>query len=80
MTTTAVTTLKHMTQGVISVNHFGPVRNILMGAGFAYAVQKEKYWHLPAALVFPSVYAGYHVYKQRDVVRAEAVALVKELR
>lgn len=49
---------------------FGPVRNILAGAGIAYAIEKEKYWHLPITFFVPSIYAGYHTYKnRRDVVK-----------
>jgi hypothetical protein len=72
--------MKNIQEGVVRLHHYGPLRNILLGAGLAYAAQKEKYWHFPIAFVFPSVYAGYHVYKQRDVLRSEAVAFAKELR
>ncbi len=77
---TAVSTIKHMTEGVLHVSHIGVVRNILLGAGLAYAMQKEKYWHIPIAFVTPAVYVGYHAYTQRDSLRAETVAIVKELR
>ncbi len=79
-TATAVATMKGLGDKVLQLHHYGPLRNILLGAGLAYAAQKEKYWHFPIAFVFPSVYAGYHVYKQRDVLRAEAVGFLKELR
>jgi len=79
-TATFVDAMKNMKEGIVRLHHFGPLRNILLGAGLAYAAQKEKYWHFPIAFVFPSVYAGYHAYKQRDVLRSEAVSLVKEMR
>lgn len=78
-TATAVATMKNLKEGVVRLHHFGPVRNILLGAGLAYAAQKEKYWHFPIAFVFPSAYAGYHAFKERGTLRGEAVAFVKEL-
>ncbi len=80
ITATAVAAIKGLGDKVLQLHHFGPLRNILLGAGLAYAAQKEKYWHLPIAFVVPSVYAGYHAYKQRYVLRAEAVGFLKELR
>lgn len=52
----------------VRVLFFGPVRNVLMGAGIAYAIEKEKLWQLPIAVVVPSIYAGYHAYKQKSAV------------
>ena len=37
-----------------------------MGCGLAYSVQQERYHHIPVIVVFPSVYAGYHAFNQRD--------------
>jgi len=48
---------------------FGPTRNILMGMSLAYATQKEKYIHYPIILLFPSIYAGYHIYKNKEDIR-----------
>ena len=65
--------IKRIHEGVIrvSVYHFGPVRNLMMGAGFAYAVEKDAaWWHYPIIFIAPSVYAGYNTYKQRDAVAA----------
>lgn len=76
---TAVAAIKGLGDRVLQLHYYGPLRNILLGAGLAYAAQKEKYWHFPIAFLVPSVYAGYHVYKQRDVLRSEAVAFAKEL-
>ncbi len=55
-------------ENVVKVQHFGPVRNVLLGGGMAYAIAEDKYLHLPVALVFPSIYAGYQAYKQRERV------------
>jgi len=45
---------------------FGPTRNLLLGAGLCYAVKKEQYTHLPLIFLFPSVYAGYHLYENKE--------------
>jgi hypothetical protein len=52
------------------VQHFTAFRNILLGAGICYAIEQDKYWHIPFAFIFPSVYAGYQGYKCRDAVRS----------
>ena len=56
--------------------HITSLRNILMGAGLAYCIEKEKYYQLPIAFFFPSAYAGYHAYKNRE----ELLEKVKEMR
>lgn len=57
--------------------HFGPIRNILMGAGFAYAVEKDaSWWHYPLIFVAPTPYAGYHAFKQREALRTTFKDLV----
>ena len=43
---------------------YGSSRNLLFGGGTCYAIQKEKYWHLPIVFVIPSIYAGYQAYRQ----------------
>jgi hypothetical protein len=48
---------------------FGPTRNILLGMSLAYSTQKEKYIHYPIILFFPSIYAGYHIYKNKEDIR-----------
>lgn len=45
---------------------FGTTRNILAGAGLCFAVENQRYLEVPLALVFPSIYAGYHLFKNRD--------------
>ena len=44
---------------------FSYARSVLMGAGIAYAIEKEKLWQLPIVAVVPSVYAGYQGFKNR---------------
>ena len=48
---------------------FGPTRNILMGMSLAYASQKETYLHYPIIFFFPSIYTGYHIYKNKENIR-----------
>jgi hypothetical protein len=48
---------------------FGPTRNILLGMSLAYAYEKEKYLHFPIILLFPSIYAGYHIYKNKESIK-----------
>jgi len=52
----------------IPYNVYGTVRNILAGSGLCYAVQNKKYEEIPLTLFVPSVYAGYHVYKNKEEV------------
>jgi len=35
----------------------------------SYAYEKEKYLHFPIILLFPSVYAGYHIYKNKESIK-----------
>ena len=46
----------------------GVVRNVLLGAGLCFAVQNERYTHLPVILIFPSIYAGYNLFENKDDV------------
>ena len=41
-------------------------RSILLGMGLSYAIETEKYLHIPLTILFPSAYAGYQAYKNRD--------------
>jgi hypothetical protein len=45
---------------------FGTTRNILAGAGLCYAIQQEKYLEIPLTLITPSIYAGYHLFKEKE--------------
>jgi len=48
--------------------HFGTVRNLFLGASLCFAVQKERYTHLPVIVLFPSIYAGYNLFENKDDV------------
>jgi hypothetical protein len=52
-------------------------RNILAGAGMAWAVQKEYYSHIPLAFLAPSIYAGYHGYQNKEAVIAYVKSILK---
>jgi len=47
---------------------FSTLRNVLMGATLCYAVESKNYTHLPVIVVFPSIYAGYQAYSNREVI------------
>jgi len=51
-----------------AVNHFvfSSFRNILLGAGLCYAIENTNYHHIPVIVLFPSMYAGYQTYSNRD--------------
>ena len=48
--------------------NIGVVRNVLLGAGLCYAIEKENYWHLPVIFVFPSIYSGYQIFQNKDAI------------
>jgi hypothetical protein len=54
-----------MTPHIVYTVSSGSLRNVLLGAGIAYAIEKEQYTHIPIVFVFPSVYAGYQLYKNK---------------
>ncbi len=43
-----------------------PLHTLLLGAGLCYTIQSNKYSHVPLVIVCPSIYAGYHCYKNKD--------------
>jgi hypothetical protein len=43
-----------------------PIHTFLLGSGICYAIQSKKYIHIPLVILSPSVYAGYHCYKNKD--------------
>ena len=44
----------------------GTTRNVLLGSGLAYAMQNEFYLHVPVIVIFPSIYAGYQMYSNKE--------------
>lgn len=55
--------------GTIRLHHYTWQRSVLMGAGLAYAWSTDRAIHTPLIVLVPSVYAGYHTYKNRQGVR-----------
>lgn len=47
---------------------FSTTRNVLLGAGLSYSIQNEKYKHIPIIFFFPSIYAGYHMYENKNKI------------
>lgn len=54
---------------VITSVVFGTTRNLIFGAGLCYAVKKEEYLHIPVIVLFPSIYAGFQLFSQKDAVK-----------
>jgi hypothetical protein len=48
--------------------HHTYISNLVMGAGFAYAISNEKPLHLPVVYIFPSIYAGYQLFRNQDAI------------
>jgi hypothetical protein len=48
--------------------HLGSIRNVLLGAGLCFAVQNERYTHIPIIIIVPSIYAGYNLFENKDNV------------
>jgi hypothetical protein len=46
----------------------GPTRNVLLGIGLAYAIEKKEYLHIPLVFVFPSIYVGYQGFTNREMI------------
>ena len=53
-----------------SITHhmMGPTRAFLAGAGLCYTVEKKPLYYLPLPLLFPSAYAGYHMFQKKEEV------------
>ena len=45
-----------------------PLHTLLLGAGLCYTIQSNQYAHIPLVIVCPSIYAGYHCYKNKDQI------------
>jgi hypothetical protein len=44
----------------------GTARNFFLGSGLCYTIQNEKYWDIPVLFIFPTIYAGYNTFKNKD--------------
>jgi hypothetical protein len=43
-----------------------PIHSLLLGAGICYTFESQKYLHIPLVILSPSIYAGYHCYKNKE--------------
>jgi hypothetical protein len=57
----------------------GPVRNLIMGGTLCYAIQQERYWHIPVILLTPSIYAGYNLFENKVEVMKFIASSKKQL-
>lgn len=46
----------------ITISNFS---NMLIGSGLCYAMESGNYSDIPMILMFPSIYTGYNIYKNR---------------
>ena len=58
----------------------GTPRNLLLGAGLSYTVEREEYSHIPLIFFFPSIYAGYHAYRNKDALLDWIIVTKKKLK
>ncbi len=49
--------------------HYTTTRSFLCGIGLAYAIANENYTHIPIVILAPSIYAGYHAYKNLNIFK-----------
>jgi hypothetical protein len=54
---------------------YGTMRNMIGGAGISYAIEREKYMEIPLTIFFPSIYAGYHLFKNKD----DVIKIIKDI-
>ena len=55
-------------QPIVKNAFTGPVRNLILGGALCYAVQNERYSHIPLILLTPSIYAGYQLFENKAIV------------
>jgi hypothetical protein len=58
----------------------GTLRNLLLGAGLHYAIEREEYTHIPLIFLFPSIYAGYHAHRNKDLLLDWIIASKKKVK
>lgn len=69
MATAIAMKIKEQIGAMVRLQHYTWQRSVLMGAGLAYAWSTDRAIHTPLIVLVPSVYAGYHTYKNRQSVR-----------
>lgn len=58
----------------------GTLRHLLLGAGLHYSIEREEYTHIPLILLFPSIYAGYHAHRNKDLLLDWIIASKKKVK
>ena len=72
--------MQTITHTIERLNSISVLRNLLMGATLCYAVEKEKYNHIPIIVIFPSIYAGYQTYSNRTYVHTYFFTCITDLK
>lgn len=67
------------TNKIVTNYVFSTARNVLLGAGLCFAIQNKNYTHIPLIFFFPSIYAGYHAYSNKDSI-ARYIIKIKQMR
>ena len=55
---------------IVTVSNFS---NILLGAGLCYAIENKTYSDIPLIILFPSIFTGYNIYKNRKEIHNKFV-------
>lgn len=64
-----------------TISHMcGTWRNVLLGGALSYAIEREDYTHIPLILLVPSVYTGYHAYRNKDTLLDWIIASKNKLK
>ncbi len=45
------------------------VSSFFLGAGLCYSIETKKYSHIPLICIFPTIYSGYHLFKNKVEVK-----------
>jgi hypothetical protein len=52
------------------------ISSMFSGFGTAYAIDSGKLGHIPFAIITPSAYIGYQLYKNRESVKSEVIEIL----
>ncbi len=59
----------YLSEQRIYVQTYSFISKLFTGIGFAYSIEKEKYWHLPIVWFAPSIYIGYQGFQNKDNIK-----------
>jgi uncharacterized membrane protein len=60
-----------------AISHFTMTRSLIAGAALAWSVKNENYSHIPLIFLFPSAYAGYHGYQNKEAIITYVKSILK---